>query len=159
MADKCNQTIEFIAHRIIYIILNIYLDQSKYFVLSAPDNRMYMNRSQTEEDYLKAIYKLMEQGARKISTTGIAGYQETSPASVTDMLKRLSEKKLVHYTPYRGVSLTAPGRREAINIIRKHRLWEYFLVQKLGFRWDEVHEMAEQLEHVNSSIQFFNQHA
>ncbi len=104
----------------------------------------------TEENYLKAIYKLLEKGERKISTTAIAKLVETAPASVTDMLKKLSEKKLISYEKYQGVSLTSSGKKIAITIIRKHRLWELFLVEKLGFKWDEVHDMAEQLEHIKS---------
>lgn len=104
----------------------------------------------TEENYLKAIYKLLEKGDKKISTNAIARLVETAPASVTDMLKKLSEKKLISYEKYKGVSLTAAGKKIAVAIIRKHRLWELFLVDKLGFRWDEVHDMAEQLEHIKS---------
>ncbi|MBP6334048.1 MAG: metal-dependent transcriptional regulator [Bacteroidia bacterium] len=104
----------------------------------------------TEENYLKAIYKLLEKGEKKISTNAIAKLVETAPASVTDMLKKLADKKLISYEKYKGVSLTAAGKRIAIAIIRKHRLWEFFLVEKLGFKWDEVHELAEQLEHIKS---------
>jgi len=104
----------------------------------------------TEENYLKAIYNLLEKGDRKISTTSISKQLETTPASVTDMLKKLSEKKLISYEKYKGVSLTASGKKVAVTIIRKHRLWELFLVEKLGFKWDEVHDMAEQLEHIQS---------
>lgn len=104
----------------------------------------------TEENYLKAIYKLLEQGQKKTNTSAIAALVQTAPASVTDMLKKLSEKKLIHYERYQGVSLTTAGKKIALSIIRKHRLWELFLVEKLGFRWDEVHVMAEQLEHIRS---------
>jgi DtxR family Mn-dependent transcriptional regulator len=104
----------------------------------------------TEENYLKAIYKFLENGEKKISTSVLAKHLGTAPASVTDMLQRLSEKKLISYEKYKGVSLTAAGKKIAVAIIRKHRLWEYFLVKKLGCKWDEVHEMAEQLEHVRS---------
>ena len=104
----------------------------------------------TEENYLKAIYYLLEKGQKKISTNSIAEQMSTSAASVTDMLKKLSEKKLISYEKYKGVSLTAAGKKIAVSIIRKHRLWELFLVEKLGFKWDEVHEMAEQLEHIRS---------
>lgn len=106
--------------------------------------------SYTEENHLKAIYKLLESGDRKVSTTSIASLVETAPASVTDMLKKLADKKLILYTRYQGVSLTTSGKKAAVSTIRKHRLWELFLVQKLGFRWDEVHDIAEELEHINS---------
>jgi DtxR family Mn-dependent transcriptional regulator len=104
----------------------------------------------SEENYLKAIYKLQEKGSVKINTNSIASLLETKAASVTDMLQKLAEKKLVNYERYQGVSLTASGKKAAITVIRKHRLWELFLVSKLGFNWDEVHEIAEQLEHIQS---------
>jgi DtxR family transcriptional regulator, Mn-dependent transcriptional regulator len=104
----------------------------------------------TEENYLKAIYKLEEKGIGKITTNAIAEMVDTAPASVTDMLKKLADKKFIRYEKYRGVSLTNNGKKVAITIIRKHRLWELFLVEKLQFRWDEVHEIAEQLEHIVS---------
>lgn len=107
----------------------------------------------TEENYLKAIYKLSEAApGTDVSTNGIAEVLQTRPASVTDMLRRLGEKGLLHYQRYRGVSLTAEGRQLALLTIRKHRLWEVFLVQKLGFNWDEVHEVAEQMEHIDSLL-------
>jgi DtxR family Mn-dependent transcriptional regulator len=104
----------------------------------------------TEENYLKAIYKLLERGEKKVTTTSIAGLVETAPASVTDMLQRLAEKKLIHYEKYKGVSMTTAGKRIAVSIIRRHRLWELFLVDRLQFKWDEVHDIAEQLEHIQS---------
>ncbi|MBL0256139.1 MAG: metal-dependent transcriptional regulator [Bacteroidetes bacterium] len=106
--------------------------------------------SLTEENYLKAIYKLLEKGEKKISTTAIAALVETAPASVTDMLKKLAEKKLIRYEKYQGVTLSGSGKKVAVDIIRKHRLWEFFLVEKLGFSWDQVHDIAEQLEHIKS---------
>jgi DtxR family Mn-dependent transcriptional regulator len=107
----------------------------------------------TEENYLKAIYKLSEAApGTDVSTNGIAEVLQTRPASVTDMLRRLGEKGLLHYQRYRGVSLTQEGRQLALLTIRKHRLWEVFLVQKLGFNWDEVHEVAEQMEHIDSLL-------
>lgn len=110
-----------------------------------------MNKnSHTEENYLKAIYKLQEKENTEVSTNDIARIVNTRAASVTDMLKRLSDKNLVHYKKYQGVSLTDLGKKSAINIIRKHRLWESFLVEKLNFKWDEVHDIAEQMEHVES---------
>lgn len=106
--------------------------------------------SLSEENYLKAIFKLIESGRKKITTTSISEEVLTSPASVTDMLQKLAEKKLVNYTRYHGVSLTSIGKKTAGRIVRKHRLWELFLVEKLKFTWDEVHEIAEQLEHIRS---------
>lgn len=102
---------------------------------------------------MKAIYKLSEeQPGVEVSTNRIAEVLQTRPASVTDMLRRLGEKGLLHYERYRGVSLTHDGRRVALLTIRKHRLWEVFLVNKLGFNWDEVHEVAEEMEHLQSPL-------
>ena len=103
----------------------------------------------TEENYLKAIYHLAIQ-ADSVSTNQIAASLNTKAASVTDMLKKLAEKELINYTKYQGVTLTAAGEKVALSIIRKHRLWEYFLVEKLDFKWDEVHDVAEELEHISS---------
>ena len=110
--------------------------------------------SQTEENYLKAIYKLAEAepGTPGVSTNRIAAALATRAASVTDMLRRLADKGLLDYEKYRGVQLTTEGRRLALLTVRKHRLWEVFLVQQLGFSWDEVHEVAEELEHVQSPL-------
>src|ERR1043165_876273 len=104
----------------------------------------------TEENYLKAIYKLIEQQGEAVSTNSIAERMSTKAASVTDMLRKLADKKLINYQKYQGVTLTAKGEKVALNIIRKHRLWEMFLLEKLDFKWDEVHDVAEQLEHINS---------
>lgn len=104
----------------------------------------------SEENYLKAIFHLARQGTTDVSTNAIAEQMETKPSSVTDMVKKLSDKGLVHYKRYQGVSLTPTGRIRALAVIRKHRLWEVFLVEKLDFSWDEVHEIAEQLEHIKS---------
>lgn len=107
-----------------------------------------MTISHTEENYLKAIFKLAEKGQKSVSTNAIAAHMQTAAASVTDMLKRLAEKDLIAHEKYRGVQLSASGERMATALIRKHRLWEVFLTEKLGFSWDEVHDYAEQLEHV-----------
>jgi DtxR family transcriptional regulator, Mn-dependent transcriptional regulator len=107
--------------------------------------------SLTEENYLKAIYHLSAQGTQSVTTNEIAEAMQTKAASVTDMIKKLSAKDLIHYERYYGVKITSGGKTQALRIIRKHRLWETFLVQKLGFTWDEVHEVAEQLEHIQSS--------
>ena len=107
--------------------------------------------SLTEENYLKAIYTLSNlNNWSEVSTNEISAHLKNKAATVTDMLKRLSEKKLIAYKKYQGVKLSDKGKRTAIKVIRKHRLWEVFLVEKLKFRWDEVHEIAEQLEHINS---------
>jgi len=104
----------------------------------------------SEENYIKGIYHLSQGGKTSISTNALAGQMDTKPSSVTDMIKRLSEKGLVHYKKYQGVHLTEKGAQQALKVIRKHRLWEVFLVEKLDFSWDEVHEVAEQLEHIES---------
>jgi len=106
--------------------------------------------SQTEENYLKAIFKICEKSGKSANTNAIAAQMETSAASVTDMLQRLAGKGLIHYEKYRGVTLTPDGSQIATNLVRKHRLWEVFLVEKLQFSWSEVHEIAEQLEHIKS---------
>jgi DtxR family Mn-dependent transcriptional regulator len=108
--------------------------------------------SLTEENYLKAIYHLSQDGAKGVSTSEIAEAMQTKAASVTDMIKRLSSKGLVSYEKYHGVEISRQGKTDALNVIRKHRLWETFLVEKLGFAWGEVHEVAEQLEHIQSPL-------
>lgn len=105
----------------------------------------------TEENYLKAILFLTLENEKGASTNAIATRLETKAASVSDMLRRLSEKRLLIYRKYQGVKLTETGREVAMRIVRKHRLWEVFLVEKLGFGWEEVHDVAEQLEHIQSS--------
>ena len=107
--------------------------------------------TQSEENYLKAIYSLSEDQKESISTNLLAEKMSTKPSSVTDMVKKLSEKDLISYQKYQGCELTAIGKKTALQIIRKHRLWEVFLVNKLNFGWDEVHEIAEQLEHIQST--------
>ena len=106
--------------------------------------------SQAEENYLKTIYALEKEFGNEVSTNLIAGKIKTKASSVTDMLKKLANKDLVVYKKYQGVYLTELGKLSALAVIRKHRLWECFLVQKLQFNWDEVHDIAEQLEHVKS---------
>lgn len=107
--------------------------------------------SQSEENYLKAIYHLSLSSGKGISTNAIAKRLNTKASSVTDMIKKLSVKNVLEYKKYQGVTLTDLGKKTAANIIRKHRLWEVFLVEKLKFSWDEVHDVAEQLEHIKSS--------
>jgi DtxR family Mn-dependent transcriptional regulator len=104
----------------------------------------------SEENYLKVIYHLSLVSPKGVNTNAIAGMLETKASSVTDMLKKLSDKNLVSYQKYQGVTLTENGFLSAKIIVRKHRLWEVFLVDKLGFAWDEVHEIAEELEHIKS---------
>lgn len=106
----------------------------------------------TEENYIKAIYKLSANGTQEVNTNAIADALETKAASVTDMLRKLSNKGIVNYIKYRGVTLSEKGEHTALQIIRKHRLWEVFLVEKLKFNWDEVHDVAEELEHINSDL-------
>jgi DtxR family Mn-dependent transcriptional regulator len=104
----------------------------------------------SEENYLKIIYHLSLKSEAVVSTNAIANVMDSKPSSVTDMVQKLAEKDLVSYKKYQGVSLTEKGKKAAVNIIRKHRLWEVFLVEKLHFSWDEVHDIAEQLEHIKS---------
>ncbi len=104
----------------------------------------------TEENYLKAIFNLSDHSDKGVSTNSIAKTLDTKASSVTDMMKKLAEKGLVTYRKYYGVNLTDDGREIAVATIRKHRLWEVFLVEKLAFTWDQVHEIAEQLEHIQS---------
>ncbi|MCB0509446.1 MAG: metal-dependent transcriptional regulator, partial [Bacteroidetes bacterium] len=109
-----------------------------------------MNLSETEENYLKAVFHICQTEAKTASTNAISARLQTTAASVSDMIKKLSDKDLIAYEKYKGVSLTKEGKQIAIRLIRKHRLWEVFLVEKLGFKWDEVHDVAEQLEHIKS---------
>ena len=104
----------------------------------------------SEENYLKVIYHLSTGTGKGITTNAIANEMESKPSSVTDMVQKLAEKDLVIYKKYQGVSLTDHGRFTALMIVRKHRLWEVFLLEKLDFSWDEVHDVAEQLEHIKS---------
>jgi DtxR family Mn-dependent transcriptional regulator len=104
----------------------------------------------SEENYLKAIFHLELISEKGVATNAIAEKLATKASSVTDMVKKLSDKNLIEYKKYKGVTLTKDGKKVAANIVRKHRLWEVFLVEKLDFSWDEVHEVAEQLEHIKS---------
>src|SRR5688500_327577 len=108
--------------------------------------------SYTEENYLKAIYRLSEGGLKAVLTNEIAESLKTKAASVTDMIKKLSSKNLLSYEKYYGAKITKYGKSQALSVIRKHRLWETFLVEKLHFNWDEVHDVAEQLEHIQSPL-------
>lgn len=104
----------------------------------------------SEENYIKVIYHLSAVNPKGVNTNAIAGMLETKASSVTDMLKKLADKDLVVYKKYQGALLTEKGILKAKMVIRKHRLWEVFLVEKLNFSWDEVHEIAEELEHIKS---------
>lgn len=111
-----------------------------------------MMLSFTEENYLKALLQLsfQEEGTHEVGTNEMAGYLGVKPATATDMLKKLKEKELVNYEKYGKITLTESGKLSALSVLRKHRLWETFLYEKLDFSWDEVHEVAEQLEHIHS---------
>ena len=104
----------------------------------------------TEENYLKAVWKLSFGKRDAVNTNALAKHLGTTAASVTDMLKRLCDKQYISYERYKGAKLTVLGRQSAVGLVRRHRLWEVFLVQKLGFGWDEVHDIAEELEHIQS---------
>jgi DtxR family transcriptional regulator, Mn-dependent transcriptional regulator len=108
--------------------------------------------SYAEENYLKTIYHLSNHGETEVSTNAIAEVLNTKPASVTDMLKKLALKNVIRHVRYQGVTVSEDGKTAALSVIRKHRLWEVFLVEKLKFNWDEVHDVAEQLEHINSPL-------
>jgi DtxR family Mn-dependent transcriptional regulator len=106
-----------------------------------------INRS--TEDYVKGIYRLQKEN-HSVSTSVLAKHLKIGDGSVTDMVKKLSDKNLLRYEPYQGVRLTPQGKRLAMKMVRRHRLWEMFLVQFLEYGWDEVHDEAEMLEHVTS---------
>lgn len=120
----------------------------KYFIFVKKIIFMFTN---SEENYLKEIYVLEQDFKTEINTNLIADKIETKASSVTDMLKKLAKKDLLIYQKYKGVKLNSRGKNIALSVIRKHRLWETFLVEKLDFNWDEVHEIAEQLEHIQSN--------
>lgn len=111
-----------------------------------------MSLSFAEENYLKTIYHLSDGGIKEVSTNAIAEALNTKPASVTDMIRKLDKKGVIHYQKYQGVNVSKSGKSQALEVVRKHRLWEVFLVEKLKFNWDEVHEVAEQLEHIRSPL-------
>jgi DtxR family transcriptional regulator, Mn-dependent transcriptional regulator len=108
-----------------------------------------LNFSTSEENYLKTIFHLQTKDDN-VSTNELAEKLRAKPASITDMMKKLKNRRLVNYQPYQGFRLTPEGKKVALSIIRRHRLWEFFLAEKLKFNWDEVHEVAEQLEHVSN---------
>lgn len=106
----------------------------------------------TEENYLKSIYHLSSGGNQEVSTNAIADDLNTKAASVTDMIKKLAVKEMIIYKKYKGVNISPTGKNVALQVIRKHRLWEVFLVEKMKLNWDEVHDIAEQLEHIKSPL-------
>jgi DtxR family Mn-dependent transcriptional regulator len=108
-----------------------------------------LNYTTSEENYLKAIFHLQTH-EEVVTTTALATRLDTKPASVTDMMKKLNAKKLLNYKPYYGFSLSQEGKKIALHVIRRHRLWEYFLSEKLKFEWNEIHNVAEELEHINN---------
>jgi DtxR family Mn-dependent transcriptional regulator len=105
----------------------------------------------SEENYLKSIYRLSQQPNFKITPTAIAESLKNNPASVVDMIRKLAEKQLIEYDKKKGVKLTPVGLKDAVLIVRRHRLWEVFLLEKLGYHWDEIHDIAEELEHINDA--------
>jgi DtxR family Mn-dependent transcriptional regulator len=128
-------------------VFDIFLDLPKFIFRLAKQNSMKVSSS--KENYIKAIFHLQEEDG-VVTTNALARQLDTRAASVTDMLKKLKTQKLLLYEKYQGFKLSPEGRRMALQIIRKHRLWEFFLVEKLQFGWEEVHEMAEELEHISS---------
>jgi DtxR family transcriptional regulator, Mn-dependent transcriptional regulator len=106
----------------------------------------------SEENYIKAIFKISHEMNTEVTTSSLSEYLTTKASSVTDMVQKLANKSLVNYIKYQGVTLTPEGERIAVKIVRKHRLWELFLYQTLGFKWDEIHEIAEELEHIKSDM-------
>jgi len=109
-----------------------------------------MNFTTSEENYIKCIYHL-QQETGTVNTNSLAAEMHTRPASVTDMVKKLKAKKMLQYEPYKGFKLSEAGKKAALDVVRKHRLWEFFLVEKLKFDWDKVHSIAEELEHISSN--------
>ena len=108
------------------------------------------NLSKSEENYLKSIFNLSEFGNKQVTTNSISKILNIEPASVTDMIKKLSKKKLIYHEKYKGSTISKSGIKIALQIIRRHRLWEVFLYDKLNFKWDKIHDIAEELEHVSS---------
>ena len=108
-----------------------------------------MSFTTSEENYIKSIFHL-QQETGLVNTNSLAAEMQTRPASVTDMLKKLKGKKLLQYEKYKGFKLNEAGKKAALNVVRKHRLWEFFLVEKLNFDWDKVHSIAEEMEHISS---------
>lgn len=117
-----------------------------------PNDEKMISLTPAEENYLKAIYHLSEGGKKSVSTNDISHEMKTKPASVSDMLRKLANKQVIDYRKYYGLQITDEGKKFALQIIRKHRIWEVFLVDKLKFSWDEVHEVAEELEHIKSPL-------
>ena len=104
----------------------------------------------SEENYLKTLYKLEDQQVKKVNNIALSKALDLNPATVLEMVRKLSSKKLVDISPDKSIKLTDKGKKKALSTIRKHRIWEVFLVDKLKYKWNEVHELAEQLEHIES---------
>jgi DtxR family transcriptional regulator, Mn-dependent transcriptional regulator len=104
----------------------------------------------SEENYLKMLYKLEDKQVKKVNNIALSKALDLNPATVLEMVRKLNSKKLVQILPDKAIQLTDKGKKKALSIIRKHRLWEVFLVEKLNYKWNEVHELAEQLEHIES---------
>ena len=105
----------------------------------------------SEENYLKCIYRIWQDKGQKITPTAIAEALGNNPASVVDMIRKLTDKQLIAYDKKKGVELTPQGQKDATLIVRRHRLWEVFLLEKLGYHWDEIHDIAEELEHIKDA--------
>ena len=105
----------------------------------------------SEENYLKAIYRLSQDKDEKITPKAISDALGNNPASVVDMIRKLVDKELIDYDKKKGVHLTVQGQKNAVLIVRRHRLWEVFLLEKLGYKWDEIHDIAEELEHIKDT--------
>jgi DtxR family Mn-dependent transcriptional regulator len=104
----------------------------------------------SEENYLKTLYKLETKQVKKVNNIALSKALELNPATVLEMVRKMSEKKLVEVLPDKRIQLTDKGKKKALQIIRRHRIWEVFLVEKLNYKWNEVHDLAEQLEHIES---------
>lgn len=104
----------------------------------------------SEENYLKTLYKLEGSQVKKVNNIALSKSLDLNPATVLEAVRKLSAKKMVETLPDKTIQLTEKGRKKALSIVRKHRLWEVFLVDKLAYKWNEVHELAEQLEHIES---------
>ncbi|EIM75848.1 DtxR family iron (metal) dependent repressor [Nitritalea halalkaliphila LW7] len=111
-----------------------------------------MELTAAEENYLKVIYKLSDGGKTSISTNDLAAAMSMKPASASDMIKRLAEKKLLDYRKYYGAELSELGKKQAIEVIRRNKLWMVFLADRLKFSWDEIDQVADELEHTRSGL-------
>jgi DtxR family Mn-dependent transcriptional regulator len=124
--------------------------QILYFGLSLYFWSMQHFPSHSEENYLKTLYRLEDKRIKKVNNIALSKALALNPATVLEMVRKLTEKKFVAVSEDKTIQLTEKGKKKALSIIRKHRLWEVFLVDKLKFKWNEVHDLAEQLEHIVS---------